>query len=83
MELARGKWYRDEIWEYDAGHEFCERVVNNPRVQTCMYVEEFIKYTNGLEDAVRDLCLELAELGVYLPTMDAVAVIINDTNGGA
>ncbi len=83
MELAKGRWYRDEIWEYDAGHEYHERVINNPRIQTCMYVEEFVQYTNNLEESVRLLFDELTALGVDLSSMNGVARVINKTNGGA
>ena len=84
MVLAKGKWYKDRLVQYDGQDNiYYELVINNARVRTCMGVEEFIQHTNNLEDAVRDLYFELAELGVYLPAMDPVASIINDTNGGA
>lgn len=84
MKIAQGRWYQDHLVQYDGQDKrYIELVINNPRVRTCMYVEEFVQHTNNLEDSVRALYVELDELGVDLRTMHAVADIINDTNGGA
>jgi hypothetical protein len=48
-----------------------------------MYVEEFVQYTNNLEEAVRLHLMDLDELGVEMVTMDKLISILNDTNGGA
>lgn len=84
MSVSSGRWYKDQLVQYDGQeHQYIELVFNNPRVRTCMNVEEFIQHINNLEDSARALIHELEELGVYLPKATAVADIINDTNGGA
>ncbi len=84
MKLAGGKWYRDTLKSLDNDERrVSELVINNPRIRTCMYPEEFVQYTNKLEDAIRDLHAELTGQGARLTTMKLVADIINDTNGGA
>jgi hypothetical protein len=79
-----GNWYKDQLVQYDGQeNQYTDLVINNPRVRTCMYVEEFVQYTNNLEEAVRLHLMDLDELGVEMVTMDKLISILNDTNGGA
>ncbi len=82
--LPKGSWYKDWLVQYDGDENPVEEVViNNPRVRTCLYPEEFIEYTNDLEISVRKLFDELEALGVDLSSMDDVARVMNTINGGA
>ncbi len=86
-QLPSGAWYKDWLVQYDGDENPVEEVViNNPRVRTCLYPEEFIEYTNGLENAVRDLVSEVRACGVTLPAIQKVARamnVSNSINGGA
>lgn len=84
LKVAKGSWYLDQLIHYDGQDNVSyERVFNNPRIRTCMNEVEFIHYTNTVEQAGRNLLAVLDSLGVSLLTMDDLASIINDTNGGA
>ncbi len=79
-----GNWYRDQLIQYDGQENVViELVINNPRVRTCMSIEEFVQHTNTLEEAVRKHLAELDGLGVDMKTSTALADIMNDTDGGA